>query len=176
MRPAVSAACSAALALLLGGCFSGTTAVCPRIAIVPDLKSIAKFGPGPGRDVQDIDYGARMLAATVSCSFDKKKGGLDVATKLGITALRGKPAIRKGQVTYFVAVVDRRETILSKRDFVIDITFPTSQPRVEVTEEHDEFIPMPQTGTGAEYGILFGFQLTPEELQYNRDHEPKGPG
>lgn len=175
MWPRIKAGGGAVLALLAAGCSSSPGVPCPRVAIVPDLGAIAKFGAGPGREVQDIDYGARMLAASVSCAENKKKGGLEVTTKLGVSAVRAKPDIRKGQVTYFIAIVDRREAILAKRDFVIDLLFPPSQIRVEITEEHDEFIPLPKDRSGGDYGILFGFQLTPEELQYNREHGPKGP-
>jgi hypothetical protein len=73
-------------------------------------------------------------------------------------------------------VVDRRNNILNERDFVIDLSFPASQNRLDITEEHEEFIPLPKNGTGADYGILFGFRLTPEELKFVRDREDQKPG
>jgi len=164
---------AAALALALAACSGTGKIACPHVAIMPDLQAVAKFGPGPGRQDSDAIYGARMLAADSSCSADKKKGGVAVATKLGVTAVRVKPDVRKGQITYFVAVIDRQQTILNKREFVIDLNFPASQSRLEITEQLEEFIPLPKDANGADYGIVIGFELTPDELQYNRDHAPK---
>ena len=90
--------------------------------------------------------------------------------------MRTKPDVRKGQVTYFVAVIDRRQTILNKRDFVIDLTFPPAQSRLEITEQLEEFIPLPKDASGDDYGIVIGFELTPDELQYNREHAPRTQG
>ena len=164
---------AAGLALALAACSGTGQIACPHVAIMPELQAVAKFGPGPGRQDSDAIYGARMLAADSSCSADKKKGGVAVATKLGVTAVRVKPDVRKGQITYFVAVIDRRQTILNKREFVIDLNFPAAQSRVEITEQLEEFIPLAKDTNGADYGIVIGFELAPDELQYNRDHAPK---
>ncbi len=177
MRKLLQGGAGLALTLFVAACGTGNEEVrCPRIAIIPELKAVAKFAPGETPDPQSISYGGRLTTAYVKCEFDKKKGGLSVFTTLGVVAVRSKPDVRKGQVTYFVAVVDRRNNILNERDFVIDLAFPASQGRLDITEEHDEFIPLPKSGTGADFGILFGFRLTPEELKFVRDHEQQAPG
>jgi len=143
---------------------------------MPELQVVAKFGPGPGRQDSDALYGARLIAADASCSLDKKKGGLTVATKLGVTALRIKEDVRKGQVTYFEAVINRKQEILTERDFVIDLEWPRAQRDLTVTDELETFVPLAKDKTGDDYAILYGFRLTPDELQYNREHAPKLPG
>jgi len=170
------AAGALALALAAAACSGTPKLACPTAIIMPELQAIAKFGPGPGRQDSDAIYGARLLAATATCDEDKKKGGIVVGTKLGVTAVRVKPDVRKGQVTYFVAVIDRRQNILNKRDFTIDLDFPAAQSRLEITEELEEFISMGKGGNGADYGIVIGFELTPDELQYNREHAPRTQG
>jgi hypothetical protein len=165
------------LALVAAGCSSsGPKIACPHAIIMPELQVVAKFGPGPGRQDTDALFGARMLAADASCSPDKKKGGLTVATKLGVTALRLKEDVRKGQVTYFEAVINRKQEILTERDFVIDLEWPRAQRDLTVTDELETFVPLAKDKTGDDYAILFGFRLTPDELQYNREHAPKSPG
>jgi hypothetical protein len=177
MRRLLQGGVGLALVLSAAACTGGSEEVrCPRTAIIPELKAVAKFGPGESRGPQDISYGGRLNTAYIKCEFDKKKGGLTVYTTLGVVAVRSKPDVRKGQIIYFVAVVDRRNNILNERDFVIDLSFPASQGRLDITEEHDEFIPLPKNGTGADYGILFGFRLTPDELKFVRDHEEQSPG
>jgi len=165
-------------ALLLAGCSASTKNVpCPHVAIVPDLQAVAKFKAGAGRADSDLAYGARLLDAAVSCSQANKGKAVDVTTKLGVQATRTDTTTRAGQVAYFVAVVNRTNAIVAKRDFVVDLKFSGDQGRVEVTEEHHELIPLPKGLSGADYGIVFGFQLSPEELKYNRAHlKPPGSG
>lgn len=171
MRAVARAAGAAGLAFVVAACAGGSAKVaCPSVAIVPELKSVAKFGPGPGRNDSDALYGAWFLGATDTCSADKKKGGVAVSTKIAIASLRAKTEIRKGQVSYFVAVVDRNRTILNKRDFSVDLEFPAVKSRLDISEEVEEFIYLPKDRNGADYVILIGFALTPEELQYNREH------
>ena len=137
---------------------------------MPELQAVAKFGPGPGRQDSDALYGARMLAVNASCSADKKKDGVTVASKLGVLAIRLKNDVSKGQVTYFAAVIDRRQQILTERDFVIALEWPRAQRDLTVTDELETFVPFANGATGDDYAIIFGFRLTPDELQYNREH------
>ena len=170
-------AAALALTLAVAACSSsGGKVACPHVAIMPELQTVAKFGPGPGRQDTDALYGARMLDAGASCSPDKKKKGVTVATKLGVRALRLNPNVSKGQVTYFEAVINRKQQILAERDFVIDLEWPKAQRDLTVTDELETFVPFGKDAAGDDYAILFGFRLTPEELQYNREHAPKSPG
>jgi len=181
MRAARDIAGAAALAstLLAAGCSSfgsSETTRCPHVSIMPDLQAVAKFGPGPSRQDSNLAFGARMLSSSTTCSLDKKRNGINVNTKLGVVAVRTSGDVRKGQVTYLIAVVDRNAQILTERDFVIEVDFPSNQRRLEITEEHTTFIPLAKDRAGDDYGIVFGFRLTPEELEYNRAHAQRGPG
>jgi hypothetical protein len=175
--PALARAAGAIGLALAAACSStGPKVACPHAIIMPELQVVAKFGPGPGRQDTDAIYGARMIAANATCSADKKTGGLIVASKLGVTAIRLKDDVRKGQVTYFEAVINRKQEILNERDFVIDLEWPRSQRDLTVTDELETFVPLAKGASGDDYAILFGFRLTPEELEYNREHVPKSPG
>jgi len=176
MRAFARAGAAVALSLGAAACSGAGPVPCPHAIIMPELQAVAKFRPGPGRQDSDVSYGARLLAADTSCSADKKKGGVTVATKLVVTAIRVSPEAQKGQITYFVAVIDRKQAILNKRDFAIDLDFPRNQSRLDITEQLEEFIWLSGDANGADYGIVIGFELTPEELQYNREHVPKQPG
>jgi hypothetical protein len=177
MRALARTAGAVALALGAAACSSGSGKLaCPHVAIMPELRVVAKFGPGPGRQDTDAVYAARLLAADGSCSAEKKRNGVTIATKLGVTAVRLNLDVNKGQVTYFEAVINRNQQILVERDFVIDLEWPRTQRDLTITEELDTFVPFAQDATGDDYAILYGFRLTPDELQYNREHEPKSPG
>ncbi len=140
---------------------------------MPELQAVAKFGPGPGRQDSDALYGARLIAVDSGCSADKKKNGVTVAAKLGVKALRLKPDVSKGQVTYFEAVIDRKQQILAERDFVIDLEWPKAQRELTITDELETFVPFAKDAGGDDYAILIGFRLSPEELRYIREREQK---
>ncbi len=171
-------AAALALALTAAACSSSSSdkVACPHTAIMPELQAVVKFGPGPGRQDSDALYGAGLLAADGSCSADKKRNGVTVATKLGVRALRLNMDVSKGQVTYFEAVINRKQQILAERDFVIDLEWPRSERELTITDELETFVPFAKDAAGDDYAILLGFRLTPDELQYNREHEPKSPG
>jgi hypothetical protein len=175
MRLPVRACAAVALALALGACSSSGSGklVCPHVAIMPELRAVAKFGPGPGREDSDVTYGARMLTVDSSCSADKKNKGVTVEAKLGVKAVRLKAEVGKGQLTYFEAVIDRKQQILVERDFVIDLEWPRTQRELTITDELETFVPFAKDMAGDDYAILIGFRLTQEELQYVREHAIK---
>jgi hypothetical protein len=177
MRALARAAGAVVLAFSVAACSgTGRQVPCPSVAIVPELHSVARFGPGPGRQDSDVAYGAVMQGAQIGCEMDKKRGGLVVSNKLGISALRSHADVKKAQVTYFEAIINRNQQILSERDFVIDLEWPSAQQRLEDTEELETLLPLAANTTGADYAILFGFRLAPDELQYNREHASKPQG
>ena len=83
--------------------------------------------------------------------------------------LRGPAALtRQADVTYFIAV-SRGEAILDKRDYTFNVSFPRNSDRVRLTgDKIDLILPVDEKTTGAAYSILVGYQLTPEQLAFNR--------
>jgi len=163
------------LAAALGGCSSDSEIVaCPRAAIMPDLQAVLRYKPGAGRSDADLAYGVKLLAASVSCGgkTDKKTKAkeIEITSKLGIAAQRTDTKTKEGQVTYFAAVVNRNNTILAKRDFTVNLKFEGDRQRIEITDELNVVLPLAPGTSGGDYAILYGFQLSPEELKFNRDH------
>ena len=164
-----------ALAVGLGACSSGGEFVaCPRAAIMPDLQAVLRYKPGAGRADSDLAYGVKLTSATVSCSgkTDKKTKAkeIDVTSKLGISAERTDTKSKGGQITYFAAVVNRKNTILAKRDFVVNLKFEGDRKAVDITDELSFVVPLAPGTSGNDYAILYGFQLSPDELKFNRSH------
>ena len=107
---------------------------------------------------------------TRPASADKKNKGVTVAAKLGVKRCSPQADVGKGQLTYFEAVIDRKQQILVERDFVIDLEWPRTQRELTITDELETFVPFAKDMAGDDYAILLGFRLTPEELQYVREH------
>jgi hypothetical protein len=94
--------------------------------------------------------------------------------QVAIAATRG-PAdrTRVADFDYFVAIADAQRTILAKEVFRVRFQFPQTQARVGLIEEIAPRIPLKDRAEGVSYQIVVGFQLTPEELEWNRTRRPR---
>lgn len=144
--------------------------------MLADAAEITRFASGRRQDLTDLDYEARFADLLSRCEYvgDSADGKrtLIVAVAPVITATRG-PANEnhEARVDYFVTVVDRAHTILNKQIFTLNVGFPGNRTRVVVKDDDPPItvdIPLAEGTDGRGYGIIVGFQLTPEELEYNR--------
>jgi len=164
------AAAALAAALLSGACWglggSGAELPCPALATVSDAAKLTRFA-GAGRDLTDVRFEAEIIEFVGACV----QGGesVDVATRVRIAASRG-PADeeRRADFRYFVAVVTRDKRIVGRNVFDSSIEFSGNKTRAAVIEELEQEIPLAEGETGGNYVIYVGFELTPEEVEFNR--------
>ncbi len=163
-------------ALALSGCSSlglgggGDTAAlaCPKVAIVRDLSEVTQFRPGGGRDLTDVVSRAALADFSGNCEY--ASDGVTVNVNLFLVAERG-PALQGNQASYryFVAVAKPGEDRpSSKSEFDATITFEPGKPRAGSREELAPRIPLPKDVNARDWNIFVGFQLSPEELAFNR--------
>jgi len=78
---------------------------------------------------------------------------------------------RTATYEYFVAVTRKDLEVIEKKTFPITITFPEGVDVVEITEDVGEIIiPRANENTsGANFEIIVGFELTPEQIAFNAD-------
>ncbi|MEQ1609008.1 MAG: hypothetical protein ABL956_08600 [Hyphomonadaceae bacterium] len=70
----------------------------------------------------------------------------------------------------FVTVTRRDRAVLAKEVFDVNVTFPPGADVVRVTEQVPGIV-IPranETVSGTNFEVIVGFQLTPEQLAYNR--------
>jgi len=161
-----------ALAILgLTGCSDfgpkSTRYTCPAATTVPDLQTIARVAPN-GKDT-DVQTAGRIASVEASCS-DEDDG---VVTKLSIdfTALRTGPGVKHIDLPYFVAIADATGNILGKQIFAIGLDFPGDSATMKTTEKVTTHLPLKNPQLGDIYTILVGFQLTRNEIEFNRAHQ-----
>ncbi len=146
---------------------------CPTIVIVKDTADLTTFRPGPGRDLTDVVIDARLARFDGSCETDLERdqsGRVNVDLQLLFEIERG-PANqdREGQFRYCVAIAERDGgAILAKKVFATEFEFEDSRRRIGGIEELIQEIPLQPGELGEDFEIYVGFQLTPEQLQYNR--------
>ena len=158
------------LPLFLAACATdeGPPPACPAVIILKDADRLVKF-EGVGRDLTDVRFEVDVDETQLVCEYDDEE--IESAVGIRFIAARG-PAdqARTASFSYFVAVVNRNQEILAREEFDLAIPFEGNRTRVVALEEVFPNIPLRPGRNGEDYAVYIGLQLTPEELQYNREN------
>jgi hypothetical protein len=153
----------------LTGCAPGPKfpPVCPNVKLVGEAADMTRFN-GQGHDINDIVLDGRLDKIVGGCKAGDP-GQLITQIQVGGEVSLGPGAKgRTADFAYFVAVA-KGEQILDKQIYTEHAEFPSNVNRLRLTgEQIDLQLPISATVSGAAYTIFAGFQLTPEELEFNR--------
>lgn len=143
-------------------------AACPQGVIPADSASVTRFRDGPGRDLTDIVVEGEIVNILVQCKYDKKSVTVDL--QIAVTGDRG-PADRSrvAEFDYWVAILDPQQNIVTKQPAKVRFEFRDNRTRMgQILSEFEPYIPLADLKQAPQYQILVGFQLTAEELAWNR--------
>lgn len=160
---------------LLAGCSVFQTEPqlpCPRVSVLKDASLATQFRQGGGRDLTDVAYEAELEQGTLGCVYERSQSAVTVTAAVRVVATRG-PALQSNDLNlvYFVAVVDKEQNIVGRERFQAQITFSQGQRRAGSVEEIEQVIPIRQGLRGFDYEVLVGFELQPDQLQFNRERD-----
>lgn len=173
-----SLAAVAALAGLLSSCQSVQQVLadpvpnigpCPSAMSLYDAHRLVELRAGEVA-YENIGFTGEVLAVRSLCSY---YGERPILANLEIDFGFGRgPAAEGSERTYeyFVAVTRRDMAVMAKEVYPIRVRFAPDQDRVFLTETIDAIsIPRANEGTsGVNFEILVGFELTPEQIAFNR--------
>ncbi len=156
--------------LLITACSRGEKreADCPRGVIPADSASVTRFREGPGRDLTDVVAEGEIVNILVQCKYDKRSVTVDL--QIAITGDRG-PADRSrvAEFEYWVAILDPQQNIVTKQPAQVRFQFTDNRTRLgQIISEFEPYIPLADLKQAVEYQIIVGFQLSAEELAWNR--------
>ena len=149
---------------------------CPSVGVLSEAATLTSFAPGTGRDLVDVDHEAEIVDVSSGCTYEGDPGDSDrvliVAVAPSIEASRG-PAneTREAVFDYFVSVVDASGNVRSKQRFSVGVRFEGNRTRIRFRDDDPPVtvnIPAPTDSAVAGTKILVGFQLSAEQLEYNR--------
>ncbi|MGE0224399.1 MAG: hypothetical protein AB7F35_02155 [Acetobacteraceae bacterium] len=158
---------------LLFGCGPGRNEfapVCPNPIFLRELSDLTRYRPGSaGRDLTDLVLQAKLTSLRGECRPGSRTGTLDTTITVTMEVARGPAMLDPNtELPVFVAVTEGEE-ILNKQIYPVQVTFPSALGRVNVATPPLELtLPVGANRSGAAYGIIVGFQLTPEERETNR--------
>jgi hypothetical protein len=170
----------AVAAIALAGC--GTTRIsetfdsranagpCPATGSIYDAVRYVKFAPGGKELYSDIEFTGEITDVRLFCRY---AGGDPLVASMEIDFAFGKGEKAAGSThsyPYFVAVTRRGGKVLAKQTF--NVTAEFGRGRVAGRTENISRIEIPRLDesiSGVNFEILVGYDLTAEQLQFNRD-------
>ena len=173
--------CTAVAATMLSGCRTAQEVFqvgeaaeanpgpCPESFALYDAARIVEFN-GP-ESYSNVGFTAEINKVSSLCRYYSDRP-IEADLTLDIAFGRG-PAARGsvGTYNYFVAVTRKNIDVIEKKTYPISIPFPAGQDIVQATEYVERIIiPRANENTsGANFEIIVGFELTPEQIAFNAD-------
>ena len=144
---------------------------CPLMGVLYDTARIVKFSQPGNQRYANIEFTGEMQGVRGLCRYvdaDPIAMNMEIEMAFG----RGPAATSDRQTyRYWVAVTRRGRAPIEKVYFDVDVRFPRGEQVVTHREQIEQIvIPRATADTSGEnFEILVGFELTPEQLQFNRD-------
>ncbi len=144
---------------------------CPLMGVLYDTARVVKFSQPNNQRYANIEFTGEMQGVRGLCRYVDSD---PIAMNMEIEMAFGRgPAATSDRQTYryWVAVTRRGRAPIEKVYFDVDVRFPRGEAVVTHRERIDQIViprATPDT-SGENFEILVGFELTPEQLQFNRD-------
>lgn len=143
---------------------------CPLLGVLYDASRLVEF-KGAEERFANVAYTGEMRGVRGLCRYT---GTNPIEMSLEIDMAFGKGPAAEGSsrvYRYWVAVTRANMAPIEKQYFDVTVTFPRGQDRMAGSEVIRRVV-IPRandTISGANFEILVGFELTPEQIQFNRD-------
>ena len=147
---------------------------CPPVTILSEAASITRYVKGASRSILDVEFTGRVIGIKGKCAyeFDSNTGEGTVEINV-ITKFKMKRGAanknRQAGFQYFVSVVNDDGYILEKQIFPYSVKYFKNRTWVK-DEDYPVELSVPLRGgkTGQDFTVYVGFQLSEEELEFNR--------
>lgn len=144
---------------------------CPLMGVLYDTARVVRFEQPGNQRYANIAFTGEMQGVRGLCRYvdaDPIRMNMEIEMAFG----RGPAATTDHQTyRYWVAVTRRGRAPIEKVYFDVDVRFPRGEHVVTQRERIDQIV-IPRANeeiSGENFEILVGFELTPEQLQFNRD-------
>jgi len=135
---------------------------CPHVGFLADAAKLTDFDGG-----SKIQFQASLGSEALQCVV--KGGVVHLRVKFKVTGnLQADAKTDTRKLPYFVAVMQGSQ-VLAKQVYSVDIPFNGNARTVSVEERINRVdIPIGKGWVADDYEVMIGFQLTREQVAYNR--------
>lgn len=142
---------------------------CPSALTLHDAQRVVELSDD-SNTYGSVGFTGEINSVTSLCRYyDDRPIVADLEVNFGFG--RGPAAVGNEHVyTYFIAVTRRDNVVIHREDFPLRVRFEPGSDRAFVTENIDRIvIPRASDNTsGSNFEIIVGFDLTAEQLAWNR--------
>jgi hypothetical protein len=143
---------------------------CPFVKVLYDAARYVEFKDNAEASA-NAGYTGEIENITSACAY-KSDEPIRVTAQVLFELGRGPQAAgRTKTYRYWVAVTDRNNAVIDKREFDLPVQFPAGQDRVSQIEKLAGIV-IPRKDakvSGANFEVLLGFDVTPQMAAFNRD-------
>ena len=143
---------------------SASTGACPHLSLLADTNRLTEFDGGT-----KAQFKATLGGEASQCVVKDRVVHLRLKFKVtGTLVDNAKRDTRR--IPYFVAVMQGSQ-VLAKQVYSLDVPFSGSASTVSVEERINRIdIPIGKGWTSDDYEVMLGFQLTHDQVDYNRQN------
>lgn len=140
---------------------------CPPIGAFKEAETLTRFRPGPGRDLTDVRFDAKIGRTVGLCKVTQSTLTAEVNAGIELFASRG-PALeqRKVPLEYFIAIQAPNGKIASRQSFAVEVDFGKGLQEARLLDYLTFKIPEATAENLRGYRIFFGLQMTREEWDF----------
>ncbi len=141
---------------------------CPTVGVLDGADHVTLFN-GRGKDLTDVVLRAEIRKSVLQCEYDSDNAEISVNVAFDGTVDLGPAATsREANIPGFIAIV-RHGYMVSKQPLDIPVQFEGAARTVKFLKTiEDTKIPIGGELNGAAYEVIVGFQVTKDELDYNK--------
>lgn len=145
---------------------------CPKVKALTDLSSITQFsnsgGQTPDKMISDTKLEKMNSKCTVSGNSVSLELELDFTGVLGPVGVKDLDGQANYTYPYFLSVISPDGKILSKDVFALSMIYENGQITYHKQDKLRQVIPLMTGQNASQFQIMVGFQLSGDELAYNR--------
>lgn len=145
---------------------------CPTVEVVRDLSRLSKFAKNTSTKTSNLESSVAITSSENTCTHKNKTTTVDLTLqfdgKLGDKGHFAKSDSPIHTYPFFVAITNKSGDIIGKEIFAASINYKGDSNSGSYTETIRQIIPIGKASNAKNFKISVGFQLSEEELAYNR--------
>ena len=152
----------------LAGC-SQKIVVCPVPAILADTNAITVMRPGTTPDLANELYSVKLMNAEGDCVYNQSTQVVRASMDLTFHASRAPSRDAASYTVPYFVVVNENAKIYAKHLYNLRVSFAPGAATADITQAPEDV--SIKIGNGKlpwNYQLMAGFQLTPDQMEYNR--------
>ncbi|OIN86680.1 MAG: hypothetical protein AUJ12_05220 [Alphaproteobacteria bacterium CG1_02_46_17] len=145
---------------------------CPQLKILGEISEISQFANPKAPKLEELVSSAKFTTIDASCSVAPNSVTLEIALDfdgtLGPVGMKNGGSEANYAYPYFLSVITPSGQILSKDVFALSMVYDSGNIQMHKQDKLRQTIPLMAGQTASGYQIVVGFQLSEDELNYNR--------